>query len=61
MAGIDYVSCVECGKRLLYDGKWEFRNGIHMMGNTKNITCDHCVKKFKQKIIELQKHDRRKH
>ena len=26
MAGLDYVSCHECGKRLFYDDEWIIRD-----------------------------------
>jgi len=61
MAGIDYLSCAGCGKRLAYDGEFEFRHGLKSNGNTVGVTCDHCVKKLKNKILDLQKHDRRRH
>ena len=54
MAGIDYASCEECGKRLFYDGDWAIRE--YMRDNTKTITCDHCVAKLKKKIAKLEKH-----
>ena len=56
MAGIDYLSCNECGKRLIYDGEFEVRNRLE-----SEINCQHCVDKLKKKIEELKKHDRRKH
>lgn len=61
MAGIDYVSCKVCGKRLFYDGEWAVREYISTMKVTVGLTCDHCVKKLEKKIKTLEKHDRRKH
>jgi hypothetical protein len=52
---------MECGKRLAYDGEFEFRHGLKSHGGTIGVTCDHCVKKLKNKILDLQKHDRRRH
>jgi len=61
MAGIDYVSCAECGKRLFYDGERLAREYMHNAKTTEFITCDHCVSKLKKKIDVLKKHDRRRH
>lgn len=61
MAGIDYVSCRECGKRLFYDGEGQVREYLHNSESTVGLTCDHCVDKLKKKIEELKKHDRRRH
>ena len=61
MAGIDYVSCAECGKRLFYDGDWAIRKYMTSAITTKFIVCDHCVSKLKKKIETLKKHDRRRH
>ena len=61
MAGIDYVSCEECGKRLFYDGEGCVRHYMINAKTTKSLTCDHCVKKLKQKIEKLKKYDRRRH
>jgi len=61
MAGIDYVSCSECGKRLFYDGEWFVRRYIEDTKTTKTLTCDRCVTKLKKKIEKLKKHDRRRH
>ena len=58
---MDYVSCAECGKRLFYDGGGEAREFMMDTKSTKSLTCDHCVKKLKQKIEKLKKHDRRRH
>jgi len=55
MAGMDYLACSECGKRLIYDGKWDIRDGL-----AERVTCDSCVAKLKKKIEKLKKHDRRK-
>jgi len=59
MAGADYVSCAECGKRLFYDGSHGIRDYIFDAKTT--LTCDHCVSKMKKKIDKLKKHDRRRH
>jgi DNA-directed RNA polymerase subunit RPC12/RpoP len=56
MAGLDYIDCNECGKRLIYDGEGEVRQRLE--GET--LACSHCVKKLKKKIAKLEKHDRRK-
>ena len=56
MAGMDYLTCSECGKRLIYDGEWDIRNEL-----PEGVTCDNCVAKLKKKIEKLKKHDRRKH
>lgn len=61
MAGLDYVSCNECGKRLFYDGEFEARGYMESAQTTKSVTCDHCVLKLKKKIDTLKKHDRRRH
>ena len=61
MAGIDYASCNECGKRLFYDGEREARDYMISAQTTKFIVCDHCVSKLKKKIETLKKHDRRRH
>lgn len=61
MAGIDYVSCSECGKRLFYDGEWFARDYMVNAKTAKTVTCDHCVSKLKKKIETLKKHDRRRH
>lgn len=60
MAGMDYVDCTECGKRLFYDGEWRVRADLEESSKA-GITCDRCVKKLKQKIEKLKKHDRRRH
>lgn len=61
MAGIDYVSCDECGKRLFYDGDMHVRSYIGEAKTTRGVVCDHCVGKLKKKIETLKKHDRRRH
>ena len=61
MAGIDYVSCGECGKRLFYDGEHVARSYMRNVQTTKSLTCDHCVSKLHKKIATLKKHDRRRH
>jgi len=61
VAGIDYVSCIECGKRLFYDGEHSARDYMIDTKSTVNVTCDHCVSKLKKKIAVLKKHDRRRH
>lgn len=61
MAGIDYVSCAECGKRLFYDGEGFVRGYMESAETTKTVTCDHCVSKLKKKIKTIKKHDRRRH
>lgn len=57
MAGADYVMCEECGERLCYDGKREFRDRL----DWQPIYCNSCWQKALKKIKILQKHDRRKH
>jgi len=61
MAGLDYVSCSECRKRLFYDGEWIVRDYIIDNRTTKTLTCDHCVSKMKKKIEKLKKYDKRRH
>lgn len=61
MAGIDYVSCKECGKRLFYDGDRRVRDYIFDTGTTDSFLCSHCISKLKKKIETLKKHDRRRH
>ena len=61
MAGIDYVSCNECGKRLFYDGDGAARYYMQEAKTTKGVVCDHCVNKLKKKIETIKKHDRRRH
>jgi DNA-directed RNA polymerase subunit RPC12/RpoP len=61
MAGLDYISCIECGKRLIYDGDDYIRDYISKMETTEGICCSHCVSKLKKKIEKLKKHDRRRH
>ena len=61
MAGLDYVTCAECGKRLFYDGDRFVRKSMEDRKATKSVTCDHCVLKLKKKIDTLKKHDRRRH
>ena len=60
MAGIDYISCDECGRRLIYDGDLVVRERMYHL-DTKILICGHCVSKLKKKIEKLKKHDRRKH
>lgn len=55
------MSCMECGKRLFYDGDCEARHYMVEVSGVKSVTCDHCVSKLKKKIAVLKKHDRRKH
>ncbi len=50
MAGMDYISCAECGKRLIFDGDLVIRAHLE-----DEITCGHCVKKLKRKIEKLEK------
>lgn len=57
MAGADYVKCEECGERLCYDGKREFRDRLAW----QPIYCQQCWHKLPKKIKTLEKHDRRKH
>ncbi len=61
MAGIDYVSCDDCGKRLFYDGGGEVRDYMSDMGTTRGVTCNHCVEKLRKKIKKLEKYDKRRH
>jgi len=61
MAGSDYVSCAECGKRLFYDGDWRARDYMNLSDTPESVTCRHCVKKLKKKIEVLKKHDKRRH
>jgi len=61
MAGVDYLSCEICGKRLAYDGEFKFRNALKLYNNTVGVTCDNCVDKLKKKIVKLEKYDRRRH
>ena len=61
MAGIDYVSCTECGKRLFYDGDWRAREYMAMAEPAETVVCGHCVAKLKKRIEKLKKHDRRRH
>jgi len=61
MAGMDYVSCNECGKRLFYDGNGVIREYMYSAKTTKSLTCDHCISKLKKKIEKLKKHDRGRH
>lgn len=61
MAAIDYLHCAECGKRLAYDGEWEFRQSLISTQKNFEVTCYQCVKRLKKRIIELQKHDKRRH
>ena len=61
MAGCDYISCAECGKRLIYDGDENIRNYLSEAKTTQGLTCDKCVEKLKKKIEELKRHDRRRH
>lgn len=61
MAGLDYVSCEECGKRLFYDGDRRARD--YMIGENlpPSVTCSKCVSKLKKKIERLKKFDKRRH
>ncbi len=59
MAGIDYLKCEECGKRLFYDGNNTLRDILEYHSDT--IVCGDCVERLKKKIEKLKKHDRRKH
>ncbi len=59
MAGFDYVSCKECGKRLFFDGGRVTQRDMSRMG-TVGLTCDHCVKKLKKKLKKAVKYDKRK-
>lgn len=61
MAGIDYVSCGECGKRLFYDGDYRAREYMRDVQSSNTLTCSHCVSNLKKKIEILKKHDRRRH
>lgn len=61
MAGLDYFCCRLCGERLFYDGDELVRASIEDRGETKGLTCDHCVDKLLKKIEKLKKHDRRNH
>jgi phosphosulfolactate phosphohydrolase-like enzyme len=56
MAGCDYISCIECGKRMIYDGDNAIRESIE-----DEICCGVCVKRLKKKIDILKKNDRRRH
>lgn len=60
MAGADYVSCNECGKRMFYDGDFYARDNFNVY-DVEFVVCDHCVNKLKKKIKTLEKHDRRRH
>jgi len=60
MAGLDYGSCQECGKRLFYDGEWIIRDYMIEI-KIGPLTCSHCVSKLQKKIEKLKKHDRRRH
>ena len=61
MAGFDYISCAQCGRRLIYDGNETVRNYLHDANITKGLTCDKCVERLKKKILDLQRHDKRRH
>lgn len=61
MAGIDYVSCRMCGKRLFYDGEGEARHYMIEYSKNDDVTCDHCVNKLLKKIEKLKKFDKRRH
>jgi len=61
MAGSNYVTCGECGKRLFYDGDFCARESMKDRGETATVTCDHCVSKLKKKVGKLMQHDRRRH
>lgn len=61
MAGCDYISCSECGQRLIYDGENHIRTILNDSYNVDGITCSKCVSKLKKKIETLQKFDKRKH
>lgn len=61
MAGNDYISCNECGKRLFYDGDRRARSYMGTVEPAEHVACAKCVKKMKKKIEKLKKHDRRKH
>lgn len=54
MAGMDYVSCTECGVRLIYVGSMQLED-------KPDLACGKCVAKLHKKIDKLKKHDRRKH
>jgi len=58
MAGIDYLDCVECSRRLAYDGDKVISERIE---ESTCLICAHCLKKLHKKIELLKKHDRRKH
>jgi len=60
MAGMDYVNCKECGKRLFYDGLMIARDSMEETESTKGVTCSHCVKKLKKKLETALKFDRRR-
>ncbi len=60
MAGMDYIKCGICSKRMIYDDDQCIELSLQA-NNIKSITCDHCVKKLKKKIELLKKHDRRRH
>ena len=60
MAGLDYVLCSECSKRLFYDGDSVVRGYLESEKESKELACSHCVSKLKKKIAKLKKHDRRR-
>ena len=60
MAGLDYCSCMICGKRLFYDGNFSARDYMSDCRTTDGIACSTCVKRLNSKIDKLKKHDRRR-
>lgn len=59
MAGIDYVSCRKCGKRLFYDGEHLAREYMYQYVGTAAIVCDHCAKRMEKQIEKYKKALRR--
>jgi len=54
MAGLDYVSCTSCGRRLAYDGDARVRWWLDEY-EVKGLHCDKCYRKLVKRITKLEK------
>jgi len=58
MAGLDYCSCNECGKRLFYDGEQAARTYMQLVG-VPYVVCSKCYEKKEKRITSLLKYSKR--